>query len=117
MLKERLIQLRKSNKKTQKEIASILGITRPAYTAYERGNRSPDYDTLKKIADHYDVSTDFLLGHTDDPKEKEEEPKMFAYGGFDDMSEEEMQELEEYAQLMRKRRKRLEKLFKEDRDK
>ncbi|SDI17826.1 DNA-binding transcriptional regulator, XRE-family HTH domain [Alteribacillus persepolensis] len=65
MLKEQLVKLRKNNKKTQQDMADILGITRPAYTAYERGTRNPDYETLQKIADFFDVSTDYLLGRTD----------------------------------------------------
>ncbi|RJS60153.1 helix-turn-helix transcriptional regulator [Bacillus sp. PK3_68] len=67
MLPERLIKLRKENKKTQQQIADFLGITRPAYTAYERGTRQPDYETLRKIADYYMVSTDYLLGRSDNP--------------------------------------------------
>lgn len=62
MLGVRLKYLRKSNNKTQQDIADILGITRPAYTAYEQGKRNPDYEILEKIADYYNVSLDYLLG-------------------------------------------------------
>lgn len=65
MLGVRLKYLRKSNNKTQQDIADILGITRPAYTAYEQGKRNPDYEILEKIADYYNVSTDYLLGRTE----------------------------------------------------
>ncbi|MBX0358951.1 helix-turn-helix domain-containing protein [Halobacillus sp. Nhm2S1] len=64
MLSQRLVYLRKENRKTQQEMADMLGVTRPAYTAYERGSRKPDYDTLQKIADHFDVTTDYLLGRS-----------------------------------------------------
>ncbi|MGE7623552.1 helix-turn-helix domain-containing protein [Viridibacillus sp. NPDC096237] len=67
MLGSRLIYLRKQKGKTQQDIAKVIGITRPAYTAYETGKRNPDYDTLEKIADYYDVSTDYLLGRSDSP--------------------------------------------------
>lgn len=66
MLNVRLISLRKNKKKTQQEIADYLGITRPAYTAYERGTRQPDYETLNKIANYYDVTSDYLLGRSDE---------------------------------------------------
>lgn len=62
MLAERLKKLRKTKKKTQQDVADYLGITRPAYTAYEQGNRNPDYDLLSKLANYFDVSTDYLLG-------------------------------------------------------
>lgn len=36
-------------------------IVRTTYSNYEAGNREPDLDTLKKIADYYEVSADYLL--------------------------------------------------------
>lgn len=53
MLDIRLKHLRKINNRTQQDIADLIGITRPAYTAYEQGVRNPDYETLIKIADYY----------------------------------------------------------------
>ncbi|MBT2722275.1 helix-turn-helix domain-containing protein [Bacillus sp. ISL-46] len=73
MLSERLTVLRKENNKTQQQVADYLKITRPAYTAYERGTRQPDYDILQKLADYFDTTTDFLLGReiTEQTKEKD----------------------------------------------
>ena len=34
---------------------------------YESGERKPDYETLIKIADYFDVTTDYLLGKTENP--------------------------------------------------
>lgn len=62
LLGQKLVQLRKNKKLTQEDIATYLGITRPAYTAYEIGKRNPDYDTLIKIATFFNVTTDYLLG-------------------------------------------------------
>ena len=64
MLAERLVMLRTQRKKTQQDMSDLLGITRPAYTAYESGSRKPDYDTLQKLADYFEVSVDFLLGRS-----------------------------------------------------
>jgi len=64
MLSARLTYLRKRNKKTQEDMAKFLGITRPAYTAYESGRRQPDYETLQKLANFFNVSVDYLLGQT-----------------------------------------------------
>ena len=64
MLAERLVELRKKRDITQDDVAKVLDITRPAYTAYENNRRQPDYDTLNKIADYYNVSIDYLLGRT-----------------------------------------------------
>lgn len=62
----RLAYLRKQKKMTQDDVASYLGITRPAYTAYESNRREPDYLTLDKLADLFGVTVDYLLGRTDD---------------------------------------------------
>lgn len=62
MLNERLKELRKQKKVTQQDVANYLGITRPAYTAYEKGSRNPDYDLLNKLARYFNVTTDYLLG-------------------------------------------------------
>lgn len=58
---ERLINARKKKNFTQQRVADYLGITRPAYTAYESETRQPDYETLKKLSDLFDVSIDYLI--------------------------------------------------------
>lgn len=67
MFKDRLIKLRKSKGLTQAEMAKKIDVHRATYSNYETGLRTPDYETLKKIADFFDVSVDYLLGRTDDP--------------------------------------------------
>lgn len=54
-------------KTTQAELAAYLSKTRQAITYYCDGSSSPDWETLAKIADFFDVSTDYLLGRTVDP--------------------------------------------------
>ena len=45
------------------EVADKIGITRPAYTAYESGKREPDFSNAASgLADLFGVSTDYLLG-------------------------------------------------------
>ncbi|WP_010532473.1 helix-turn-helix domain-containing protein [Lentibacillus jeotgali] len=68
MLKKRLAHLRKEKNLNQEELAKIIGVARTTYAMYEQGHRSPDYETLNRIADFYDVDADFLLGRTDNPK-------------------------------------------------
>lgn len=64
LFKYRLKELRKRWGLTQAELADQLGISRPTLTKYEQGEREPDYTTLKKIADYFNISTDYLLGRT-----------------------------------------------------
>lgn len=58
----RLNQARKEYKKTAQDMADMLGIGLRSYRAYESGDREPYFETLVKIADYLDVSTDYLLG-------------------------------------------------------
>ncbi|SFL09482.1 helix-turn-helix domain-containing protein [Halanaerobium salsuginis] len=63
---DRLKKLRKEKNLYQKELAEYLGVSRPTITQYESGARKPDNDTLEKIADHFNVTVDYLLGRTDE---------------------------------------------------
>ncbi|MEC1824053.1 helix-turn-helix transcriptional regulator [Bacillus paralicheniformis] len=65
MLGDRLRELRESRKLTQDQLAEVLGISRGTYAHYEINKRKPDYDMLIKIADYYNVSTDYLLRGVD----------------------------------------------------
>ena len=63
---ERLQQVRKEQGFSRKEIADILEITPRAYQYYEEGKREPNYDKLVVLARHLKVSSDYLLGLSDD---------------------------------------------------
>ena len=53
---------RKAANLTQEEVAQKLGLTRAAYTHYEKGTRECPFDTLRKLASIFNVSVDYLLG-------------------------------------------------------
>lgn len=76
MLGERLRRLRTQKKLTQTEFANKIGITRGTYAHYEINKRQPDYETLVKIAEFYNVSTDYLLGATDNPAPTPKDQKL-----------------------------------------
>lgn len=64
---DRITMLRKKRFLTQCEVARRIGVTRSAYSHYEHNRRKPNYSTLKRISSLFQVSTDYLLGRTDDP--------------------------------------------------
>lgn len=49
---------------TQKELAGSLDLSPSALGNYIRGEREPDYGTLVRIAEYFQVTTDFLLGYS-----------------------------------------------------
>lgn len=65
---ERLQTARQQRKLTQKDIAVQLGMTERSYQHYEGGTRRPNFETLVALADLLEVSTDYLLGLTDEMK-------------------------------------------------
>lgn len=65
ILAKRLKSLRESKGFKQNFIAYKIGIKNNTLSGYESGARRPDPETLAKLADIYDVSTDYLLGRTD----------------------------------------------------
>ena len=66
MIGLKITQLRKNKGVTQKEMAKSLGISRSALSLYELNKREPDLDTIRKISDYLSVSTDYLIGNTND---------------------------------------------------
>lgn len=68
MFSERLKELRLEADMKQLELAKILGISASTIGMYEQGRRFPDQEILLKIANFFDVTTDYLLGRTDNPK-------------------------------------------------
>ena len=62
---ERLTELRKQYKYTQRQMADILGISQPPYIRYENDTSEPTQENLVKLADAFDVSVDYLLGRSD----------------------------------------------------
>jgi len=67
MFGKRLALLRKQKGISQYEFADRIGFSRGQVANYEQGKREPDYETLQKIADFFEVSTDYLLGRTNSP--------------------------------------------------
>ena len=64
----RLKDLRKQSKKYQKDIAELLDISERQYSSYEAGRVDPPSSKLIRLANYFDVSLDYLVGRSDDPK-------------------------------------------------
>ena len=64
----RLKELRERKNVTQQDVADALDIDRSLYARYEYGTRTPPLDNLIKMAKYYEVTTDYMLGLTDDPQ-------------------------------------------------
>ena len=63
-----LRRFRRSTGLNQDALAERLGIKRQAYQPYETGKVTPSVGTIIKIAQEFDVSADYLLGLSDEPR-------------------------------------------------
>lgn len=64
----RLRNLREQKKISQLKLAMDLNMNQNSISRYETGEHQADYETLIKFADYFDVSIDYLLERTDNPK-------------------------------------------------
>jgi len=67
---ERILKIKKDKKILQKDIANAIGITVRNYQRYEKGEQQPTLPVLIALADYFDVSLDYLVGRSDDPKRR-----------------------------------------------
>lgn len=62
---ETLKKLRKGHNLTQRELGSIIGLSKAVISKYETGLGYPSFDVLIRIAQYFGVTTDYLLGMAD----------------------------------------------------
>ncbi len=103
MFGERLRNLREIKDMTQETASRELAISRGMLSNYELGKREPDYAMLCRLADYYQVTTDYLLGITSLPQNKEyltEKRLQNIVNYYLTCPEESRQDLEKYAELL-----------------
>ena len=65
---QRIRDVREDRDLKQREVADFLNCSQQVYSNYELGQRDIPTDILIKLANFYNVSTDYLLGQTNNPK-------------------------------------------------
>ncbi len=85
---------------SQKEVAEGIGVAKSTYSMYESGNREPNVQTIRKIADVLNVSADELLGLDDEPQ------TIATHFDGDEFTERELEEIKQFAEFVKNRRKK-----------
>lgn len=105
---KRLKQLREKSGLQQKFVADKIGVKNNTLSGYESGNREPDSQTLTKLADFYEVTTDYLHGRTDDPKgfttediTRESTNESLYFFDQENLTPEEVEALKEHLEFLR----------------
>lgn len=113
MFQERLNKLLKDNNLFQSDLAEYVGYTTQAISRWCRGETEPDLNSLVKIANFFNVSTDYLTGKNDILTEAERELKekiilknTLVNAGYmknsEDLSKEELKKLIEFIKINKK---------------
>lgn len=102
-LGERLRKARERKNLTQVAVREKTGINNKTLSGYEKGISEPDIDTLKKLADLYEVSVDWLAGY--DVKNKNSpfltnEKKKRIMELYDQLPEDQQRILDQMAEIM-----------------
>ena len=67
VFRKNLKSARNLRKLSQKELAERAGLPISSVAHFEIGSRKPSFDTLRKLASTLEITTDYLLGRTDNP--------------------------------------------------
>lgn len=109
---KRLKECRKNKGGSQGDVADAIGISRARYSHYENNHVEPDLDLIRKLADHFNVSSDYLLGRTDDPDKVETDKRNIIINKiatefpnadlmFDDLANMDAEQLEEVYEFIK----------------
>ena len=96
---ENLKEARLKSGFSQKDVAENIGVAKSTYSLYESGSREPNVNTIKKIASYLNVSADELLGINDEPI------TIAAHFDGDEYTEEELDEIRQFAEKKKNKRK------------
>ncbi len=111
MFWERFSQLCEQNNTKPNPVGKLIGISSGIITKWKTTDSIPNGETLRKIADYFNVSTDYLLGRTDDPNSLESLDEQLTgvefalYGEVKEMTEEEKQDVLDYIRYKKSKKK------------
>jgi len=69
MIGKRLKELREEKGITQEQLGKLVNLSQQTIGHYEVNRAKPDIETIEKLAEYFNVSTDYLLGRTNNRKD------------------------------------------------
>lgn len=112
--------LRRKKNLSQKDLGNKLGLAESTIGMYEQGKRQPDYETLLKIADYFEVTVDYLLSNknsalTNDPISDDPDLQI-AFKEASDFSEEARKQTIDFINYIKEKEKKSGRTFKKNKD-
>lgn len=109
MIGKKIKELREIKQITQEELAKYLGVAPQTVYKYEKEINEPDLKTTSKIAEYFNVTTDYLLGRTDSTDTLNESMQIAASmkDGLDisDMDDDEKKFINDFIKMVRNKKK------------
>jgi len=109
VLGERIKQSRINKKLKQYELANKLCVSQSTVAGWESGARKPDTDMLSQLANILDVTTDYLLGNSEDPTTEntpdisDSDIKFALFGDVSNITDAQFEEVKRYARYLKER--------------
>lgn len=101
---ERMREIRKRKKMTLEQVSQLTGISRPTINRYETGAISNiPSDKIEAISNALNVSPAEIMGWDEKPAVPNEELKFALFGGADDITDEMLQEVIQFAKMVKLR--------------
>lgn len=104
LFKERLKAAREMRRLNQTELAAKAGFPPSSIAHFEGGGRKPSFDNLRKLAKELDVTTDYLLGRTEDPTQSQDADPL--YRDVAKLSDTDRQFAHEFVKMLAERSKK-----------
>lgn len=97
--------LRKKHKLTQDQLAEAIGSNRVTIASYEAGKYRPSSEAVLKIADVFNVSTDYILGNISQAEEvaSDDAIKFALFGDVSNITDAQFEEVKRYARYIKER--------------
>lgn len=102
--------LREDKDLNQGELAKYMNVDRSTVGKWESNSSKPDYEKLIRLADYFNVTTDYLLGRTDRPNnnnnEYNEPQTIAAHFDGDEYTDEDLRDIENFKKWVKDRNKK-----------
>ena len=103
MYNDILRQLRADKGVSQQVVADYLNITKQAYSLYELGKREPDFETLLKLGEYFNVTTDYILRGEETETNNDDNIKFALFNGSEGVTDEMFDEVKQFAAMVKMR--------------
>lgn len=106
MFSDKLKELRKNKGMYQKDLADALSISKGAIAMWETGKRTPDIEMLKRIAEYFQVSVDYLVDGTFGNEAEcitDNDIKFALFNGIEGITDEMYEEVKSFAEYVKSR--------------